>query len=142
MPPPAPSPDPSTAPVLNQLTPELLQAMEKWFSNRIKVGGERPDSVLVWDQTSDYVFLSDPVSLECVCIFIVFIYKSVQISECVSVYQEHDALRLSDADSGRPMADKMADFALETQGQEQLPVTVTSDFSLTHRVVHCCSTLN
>lgn len=39
MPPPAPCPDTSTTPVHNQLTPELQQAMEKWLTDRIKVGG-------------------------------------------------------------------------------------------------------
>lgn len=39
MPPPAPCPDTSTIPVLNHLTPELQQAMELWFTERIKVGG-------------------------------------------------------------------------------------------------------
>ncbi|KAM4612424.1 uncharacterized protein ACJ7VT_012971 [Polymixia lowei] len=35
-PPPAPCPDPAAAPLQNQLTPELQQAMEKWLSDRIK----------------------------------------------------------------------------------------------------------
>lgn len=42
----------------------------------------------------------------------------------VNVNKEQDAIRLSNtgscADCGRPMADKVADFALETQGQECL----------------------
>ncbi len=46
----------------------------------------------------------------------------------MNVNQEHDAIRLGDkgscSDCGRPMADKMADFALETQGWEHLHVTV------------------
>lgn len=39
MPPPAPCPDTSATPVHNLLTPELQQAMEKWLTDRIKVGG-------------------------------------------------------------------------------------------------------
>ncbi|KAM4750585.1 uncharacterized protein sun2 [Anableps anableps] len=35
LPPPAPCPETSTAPAHNQLTPELQQAMEKWFTDRI-----------------------------------------------------------------------------------------------------------
>lgn len=46
----------------------------------------------------------------CMCVF------------CVTVNQEHDAVRLLDrrgcSDCGHPMADKMADFALETQGEK------------------------
>lgn len=42
----------------------------------------------------------------------------------MNVNKEQDAIRLSSsgscADCGRPMADKVADFALETQGQECL----------------------
>lgn len=39
MPPPAPCPETSTILAQNQLTPELQQAMEKWFTDRIKVRG-------------------------------------------------------------------------------------------------------
>jgi len=40
-PPPAPCPEAGLPPVQQQLTPELQQALEKWFSDRIKVGGGR-----------------------------------------------------------------------------------------------------
>lgn len=90
MPPPAPCPDTSTAPVLNRLTPELQQAMEKWFTDRIK---------------------------------------------------EQDALRLADkgscTDCGRPMADRMADFALETQGAS----VISTRCSETYRHRSACLTL-
>ncbi|KAE8300510.1 SUN domain-containing protein 1 Protein unc-84-like protein A Sad1/unc-84 protein-like 1 [Larimichthys crocea] len=90
MPPPAPCPDTSTIPVLNHLTPELQQAMEKWFTERIK---------------------------------------------------EHDAIRLSDrgscSDCGRPMADKMPDFALETQGAS----VISTRCSETYRIRSACMTL-
>ncbi|MEQ2200796.1 hypothetical protein XENOCAPTIV_003239, partial [Xenoophorus captivus] len=36
MPAPTPCPETSMAPVHNQLTPELQQAMERWFTDRIK----------------------------------------------------------------------------------------------------------
>lgn len=39
MPPPAPCPDQSSSPVLTELTPEMQQAMERWFTDHIKVGG-------------------------------------------------------------------------------------------------------
>lgn len=90
MPPPAPCPDTSTAPVQNELTPELQQAMEKWFTDRIK---------------------------------------------------EQDAVRLGDkgscSDCGRPMADKMADFALETQGAS----VISTRCSETYRIRSACVTL-
>ncbi|XP_023286967.1 uncharacterized protein LOC111673437 isoform X1 [Seriola lalandi dorsalis] len=90
VPPPAPCPDPSTAPVQNHLTPELQQAMEKWLTDRIK---------------------------------------------------EQDALRLGDKDSitdfGRPVADKMADFALETQGAS----VISTRCSETYRIRSACVTL-
>lgn len=90
MPPPAPCPDTSTAPVLNHLTPELQQAMEKWFTDRIK---------------------------------------------------EQDAIRLADRGSctncGRPMADKMPDFALETQGAS----VISTRCSETYRHRSACLTL-
>lgn len=90
VPPPAPCPDPSTTPVLNQLTPELQQAMEKWLTDRIK---------------------------------------------------EQDAVRLagrgSGSDCGRPMADKMADFALETQGAS----IISTRCSETYRIRSACVTL-
>ncbi|XP_023146921.1 uncharacterized protein sun2 [Amphiprion ocellaris] len=90
MPPPAPCPDTSTAPVLNHLTPELQQAMEKWFTDRIK---------------------------------------------------EQDAVRNADqgscTDCGRPMADKMADFALETQGAS----VISTRCSETYRHRSACLTL-
>ncbi|XP_008298893.1 uncharacterized protein sun2 isoform X2 [Stegastes partitus] len=89
-PPPAPCPDTSAAPVVNQLTPELQQAMEKWFTDRIK---------------------------------------------------EQDAIRLADkgscTDCGRPMADKMADFALETQGAS----VISTRCSETYRHRSACLTL-
>lgn len=90
MPPPAPCPDTSTNPIQNQLTPELQQAMEKWFTDRIK---------------------------------------------------EQDAIRLTDrgscSDCGRPMADKMADFALETQGAS----VISTRCSETYRIRSACVTL-
>ncbi|XP_071360239.1 uncharacterized protein sun2 [Trachinotus anak] len=90
MPPPAPCPDPNTAPVQNHLTPELQQAMEKWLTDRIK---------------------------------------------------EQDALRLggksSGTDFGRPMADRMADFALETQGAS----VISTRCSETYRIRSACVTL-
>ncbi|CAN9510618.1 unnamed protein product [Ophioblennius macclurei] len=90
MPPPAPCPEPSAAPVLNQITPELQQAMEKWFTDRIK---------------------------------------------------EYDAVRLRDkgscSDCGRPMADKMPDFALETQGAS----VVSTRCSETYQTRSACVTL-
>lgn len=90
MPPPAPCPETSTAPVLNHLTPELQQAMEKWFTDRIR---------------------------------------------------EQEALRLGDkgscSDCGRPMADKMADFALETQGAS----VISTRCSETYRIRSACVTL-
>ncbi|KAM9363768.1 uncharacterized protein sun2 [Symphorus nematophorus] len=90
MPPPAPCPDASTTPVQNHLTPELQQAMEKWFTDRIK---------------------------------------------------EQDAIRLADrgscSDGGRPMADKMADFALETQGAS----VISTRCSETYRIRSACVTL-
>ncbi|XP_072240762.1 uncharacterized protein sun2 isoform X2 [Leuresthes tenuis] len=90
MPPPAPCPDTSTAPVQNNLTPELQQAMEKWLSDRIK---------------------------------------------------EQDAIRFGDAGScgecKRPAADKMADFALETQGAS----VISTRCSETYRIRSACVTL-
>ncbi|XP_028272163.1 SUN domain-containing protein 2 [Parambassis ranga] len=90
MPPPAPCPEPSTAPVINHLTPELLQAMEKWLTDRIK---------------------------------------------------EQDAIRLADkgscSDCQHPMADKMADFALETQGAS----VISTRCSETYRIRSACVTL-
>lgn len=90
MPPPAPCPEPSTTPVLNHLTPELQQAMEKWFTDRI---------------------------------------------------MEQDALRLGDkgscSDCRRPVADKMADFALETQGAS----VISTRCSETYRIRSACVTL-
>lgn len=90
LPPPAPSPETSSPPINNELTPELRQAMEAWFTDRIK---------------------------------------------------EQDALRLRDkgcsADSGRPMADKMPDFALETQGAS----VISTRCSETYRIRSACVTL-
>ncbi|XP_059188918.1 uncharacterized protein LOC131971449 isoform X2 [Centropristis striata] len=90
MPPPAPCPDTSTAPVQNHLTPELQQAMEKWFTDRIK---------------------------------------------------GQDAIRLGDkvgcSDCGRPIADKMPDFALETQGAS----VISTRCSETYRIRSACVTL-
>uniref|UniRef100_A0A1A7WJP4 Sad1 and UNC84 domain containing 5 n=1 Tax=Iconisemion striatum TaxID=60296 RepID=A0A1A7WJP4_9TELE len=90
MPPPPPCPDPSTAPVQTHLTPELQQALEKWFTDRIK---------------------------------------------------EQDAIRLGDRGSctecRRPIADKMADFALETQGAS----VVSTRCSETYRIRSACVTL-
>ncbi|KAG7239548.1 hypothetical protein INR49_028786 [Caranx melampygus] len=55
--------------------------------------------------------------------------------------KEHDALRLSDrggvTDSGRPVADKMADFALETQGAS----VISTRCSETYRIRSACVTL-
>ncbi|KAM9314453.1 uncharacterized protein sun2 isoform 1-T3 [Pholidichthys leucotaenia] len=88
MPSPAPCPETSTAPI--HLTPELKQAIEKWFTGHIK---------------------------------------------------EQDALRLGErlncADCGRPMADKMADFALETQGAS----VISTRCSETYRTRSACVTL-
>lgn len=90
VPPPAPCPDTSTAPVLNHLTPELQQAMEKWFTDRIR---------------------------------------------------EQDAIRLGEkgscSDFGRPIADKMPDFALETQGAS----VISTRCSETYRIRSACVTL-
>lgn len=90
MPAPAPCPDASTAPDHNQLTPELLLAMEKWFTDRIK---------------------------------------------------EQDAIRFGDrgdcTECRRPMADKMPDFALETQGAS----IVSTRCSETYRIRSACVTL-
>lgn len=92
MPPPAPCPDTDTgtAPVQNHLTPELQQAMEKWFTDRIR---------------------------------------------------EQDAIRFGDkgscSDCGRPMADKMPDFALETQGAS----VISTRCSETYRIRSACVTL-
>lgn len=85
-PPPAPCPDSSTAPVVNHLTPELQQAMETWFSDRIK---------------------------------------------------EQDADRGSCTDCARPVADRMADFALETQGAS----VISTRCSETYRHRSACLTL-
>ncbi|KAM7419734.1 hypothetical protein PAMA_016697 [Pampus argenteus] len=90
VPPPAPCPDTSTAPVLDHLTPELQQAMEKWLTDRIT---------------------------------------------------EQDAIRLGEkggcSDRGRPVADKMADFALETQGAS----VISTRCSETYRIRSACVTL-
>ncbi|XP_035493356.2 SUN domain-containing protein 2 isoform X1 [Scophthalmus maximus] len=86
IPPPAPCPETSTAPVHNHLTPELQQAMEKWLTDRIK---------------------------------------------------ERDVLKGSGADFGRPMADKMADFALETQGAS----VISTRCSETYHIRSACVTL-
>ncbi|XP_035464403.2 nuclear migration and anchoring protein unc-84-like [Scophthalmus maximus] len=86
MPPPAPCPESSTAPVHNHLTPELQQAMEKWLTDRVK---------------------------------------------------EQHVLKESGADFGRPMADKMADFALETQGAR----VISARCSETYRIRSACVTL-
>ncbi|KAM7394632.1 hypothetical protein PAMP_021420 [Pampus punctatissimus] len=90
VPPPAPCPDTSTAPVLNHLTPELQQAMEKWLTDRIT---------------------------------------------------EQDAIRLGEkggcSDCGGPVADKMADFALETQGAS----VISTRCSETYRIRSACVTL-
>nr|XP_046229049.1 uncharacterized protein sun2 [Scatophagus argus]XP_046229058.1 uncharacterized protein sun2 [Scatophagus argus] len=55
--------------------------------------------------------------------------------------KEHDAVRLADkgscSDCGRPMADKMADFALETQGAS----VVSTRCSETYRIRSACVTL-
>ncbi|XP_047434024.1 uncharacterized protein LOC125003842 isoform X1 [Mugil cephalus] len=55
--------------------------------------------------------------------------------------QEHDVMRLGDkgscTDCGRPMADKMADFALETQGAS----VVSTRCSETYRIRSACVTL-
>ncbi|XP_074521604.1 uncharacterized protein sun2 isoform X3 [Halichoeres trimaculatus] len=87
---PAPCHDQVSTVVQNQLTPELQEAMEAWFTNRIK---------------------------------------------------EHDALRLGDKASGsacgRPIADKMADFALETQGAS----VISTRCSETYRTRSACVTL-
>lgn len=52
----------------------------------------------------------------------VSIHKLIKHALCVNVNQEYDAIRLADkggcSDCGRPVADKMPDFALETQGQK------------------------
>ncbi|XP_030017412.1 uncharacterized protein sun2 isoform X2 [Sphaeramia orbicularis] len=89
-PPPVAAPCPDPAPVQNQLTPELQQAMEKWLTDRIK---------------------------------------------------EHEAVRVLDkagsSDCGRPMADKMADFALETQGAS----VISTRCSETYRIRSACVTL-
>ncbi|MEQ2309856.1 hypothetical protein AMECASPLE_002783 [Ameca splendens] len=90
MPAPTPCPETSMAPVHNQLTPELQQAMERWFTDRIK---------------------------------------------------EQDAIRLGDkadcTECRRPTADKMADFALETQGAS----IVSTRCSETYRIRSACVTL-
>lgn len=90
LPPPAPCPDTSTAPVLNHLTPELQQAIEKWLT--------------------DYI-------------------------------REQDIIRLGEkggcTDCGRPIADKMADFALETQGAS----VISTRCSETYRIRSACVTL-
>ncbi|XP_042254297.1 uncharacterized protein LOC121887527 isoform X2 [Thunnus maccoyii] len=90
LPPPAPCPDTSTAPVLNHLTPELQQAIEKWLT--------------------DYI-------------------------------REQDIIRLGEkggcSDCGRPIADKMADFALETQGAS----VISTRCSETYRIRSACVTL-
>lgn len=90
LPPPAPCPDTSTAPVLNHLTPELQQAIEKWLT--------------------DYI-------------------------------REQDIIRLGEKggcmDCGRPIADKMADFALETQGAS----VISTRCSETYRIRSACVTL-
>ncbi|XP_026159593.1 uncharacterized protein sun2 isoform X2 [Mastacembelus armatus] len=90
MPPAAPCPETSAAPVLDHLTPEFQQAMEKWFTDRIKA--------------------QDAIRLE---------YKG------------------SGSDCGRPMADKMADFALETQGAS----VISTRCSETYRIRSACVTL-
>ncbi|XP_029014369.1 uncharacterized protein sun2 [Betta splendens] len=88
-PPPTLHPD-SSAITNSHITPELQQAMEKWFTDRIK---------------------------------------------------EHDAVRLADkggcSDCGRPVADKMADFALETQGAS----VISTRCSETYRIRSACVTL-
>ncbi|AWP05224.1 Sad1 UNC domain containing protein [Scophthalmus maximus] len=86
IPPPAPCPETSTAPVHNHLTPELQEAMEKWLNDRFK---------------------------------------------------GQDVLKGSNTDFGRPMADKMADFALETQGAS----VISSRCSETYRIRSACVTL-
>lgn len=90
LPPPAPCPDTSTAPILNHLTPELQQAIEKWLT--------------------DYI-------------------------------REQDIIRLGEkggcTDCGRPIADKMADFALETQGAS----VISTRCSETYRIRSACVTL-
>uniref|UniRef100_UPI003AAC5E1A uncharacterized protein sun2 isoform X1 n=2 Tax=Centroberyx gerrardi TaxID=166262 RepID=UPI003AAC5E1A len=91
MPPPAPCPDPSTAPPSNQLTPELQQAMEKWLTDRIKQEQES--------------------------------HSLVGKESC--------------SDCGRPVADKMADFALESQGAS----VVSTRCSETYRIRSACVTL-
>lgn len=89
-PPAAPCPDANSAPVHNELTPELQQAMEKWLTDRLK---------------------------------------------------EQDAIRFADkggcSDCGRPLADKMADFALETQGAS----VISTRCSETYRIRSACVTL-
>ncbi|KAK2817393.1 hypothetical protein Q5P01_025584 [Channa striata] len=87
---PAPSPDTGATVTHDHITPELLQALEKWFADRIT---------------------------------------------------EHDAVRLVDkggcSDCGHPMADKMADFALETQGAS----VISTRCSETYRIRSACVTL-
>lgn len=55
--------------------------------------------------------------------------------------KEHEAVRVSDktgdSDCGRPMADKMADFALETQGAS----VISTRCSETYRIRSACVTL-
>ncbi|XP_030289296.1 SUN domain-containing protein 1 isoform X2 [Sparus aurata] len=55
--------------------------------------------------------------------------------------REHDAIRLANkgscSDCGRPMADKMADFALETQGAS----VISTRCSETYRIRSACVTL-
>ncbi|XP_038160749.1 SUN domain-containing protein 2-like [Cyprinodon tularosa] len=87
---PTPCPETDTLSVHNQLTPELQQALEKWFTDRIK----EQDAVMVGDKGG--------------------------CSEC-----------------RRPMADKMADFALETQGAS----IVSTRCSETYRIRSACVTL-
>ncbi|KAM9857720.1 uncharacterized protein sun2 [Aulostomus maculatus] len=91
VPPPAPCPDTSTAPVQDQLTPELQQAMEKWLTDRIKV--------------------QEALRLE---------ERGRSCSEC-----------------GHPIANRMADFALETQGAS----VISTKCSETYRIRSACVTL-
>ncbi|XP_044042997.1 SUN domain-containing protein 2-like isoform X2 [Siniperca chuatsi] len=64
-----------------------------------------------------------------------------RIKYVLHVNQEQDAIRLGDkgsySDCGRPMADKMADFALETQGAS----VISTRCSETYRIRSACVTL-
>lgn len=143
MPPPAPHPE-TSAILHSHLTPELQQAMEKWFTDRIKVsrGIETMfnERLLTWHHIKVCYFEASCCVLYVVsitflldfwmmfdmrCNFNLMCMSALMRSIiCVNVNQEHDAIRLADkggcSDCGRPMADKMADFALETQGQKHV----------------------